>query len=250
MAKKEEVQPGGWRDVCGVAAIAVGILLFLSLISYNPNDIGLFSSPPNDPPHNFVGLMGSWFGFFGIMGFGAASYVLPLVLLISGSLVMFKYPGRVSPKFGLLLACTITFGCLLELMPDLLRAWVEKNNAYGPGGVLGHILGGQVLMGLLGEIGAAIVLAAIMLGLLVVLFEVHPLQVFGQLGGFMAGAGAWLGSKVEASRAAREALRDEDVELEKSRERLRKAVKPAAPEVEAAPPAPSMHSRWIPVLGA
>jgi len=243
--KKEEVQSGGLRDIGGMAALALGVLLLLSLISYSPNDMALFSSPPNDPLQNFVGLLGSWMGFVGILGFGAAGYVLPFIFILAGVMVVMKYSGRVTIKFGLLFCCVITFSCLLELMPDLLSGWVESHNGYSAGGVIGHILGAQLLMGLLGEIGAAIVLASIMLVLVIVLFEVHPLQALSQMGGGMAAFSAWMGSKIEASRAAREAMRDEDVELEKSRERLRKAVETAPPEPA---PAPTPKPKPAPVV--
>ena len=37
--------------------------MILALVSYDLGDIAVLQTPPNDPPLNFIGPVGAWFGF-------------------------------------------------------------------------------------------------------------------------------------------------------------------------------------------
>ena len=98
MAVKKEIMRTGWREAWGILFLAFCVLTLLSLISYQPGDISLVKSPPNDPAVNFIGPMGAWLAFFTLMTLGAGGYFFPLALGVFGALLIFKREGWVWPK--------------------------------------------------------------------------------------------------------------------------------------------------------
>ena len=71
-----------WGEALGILLLGVGLLLFLSLLSYDTNDIPSWaplisaSSSPNDPVNNLVGTFGALTGGYSYFFFGVASYLL------------------------------------------------------------------------------------------------------------------------------------------------------------------------------
>ena len=46
------------------------VLLSLSILSYQPEDIPLLKEPPNNPPYNWIGPAGAWSSYLLLEGFG------------------------------------------------------------------------------------------------------------------------------------------------------------------------------------
>jgi hypothetical protein len=51
-------------QIVGIALVALGIILFLGLVSYTPYDIPSLSAPYHKIPHNLIGIFGGYLGFF------------------------------------------------------------------------------------------------------------------------------------------------------------------------------------------
>ena len=240
MAVKKEIMRTGWREAWGILLLAFCVLTLLSLISYQPGDISLIKSPPNDPAANFIGPMGAWLAFITLMTLGAGGYFFPLALGVFGALLIFKREGWVWPKtiwLLLILLCLIT---LMELQTTLWGGLVTQWNIGSPGGALGHLVAQSLLVRYLGEVGTVILAITALLISMVLLFEVHPVSFF-QLGGRVAAAVRKKAEVAMAERRDRRAqLEQEEKELTKRRRRLEEAVRqqerPAKPVSKPAPP--------------
>jgi len=83
------------NEILVVLLIATCALIFISLISFDPQDLSLYSSKPNISPRNFAGTSGAYISGFLIFLFGKASYIMPVLIFI-GALGSLK--GRAAQK--------------------------------------------------------------------------------------------------------------------------------------------------------
>src|SRR5215813_6337182 len=87
MARKpaeETVKHRGFSDVFGIVLAAFGVLLAVSLFSFDPRDLPLNTSSPNHPPQNWIGPVGAYLAYMLFFVFGAGSYLVPVLLLCFG----------------------------------------------------------------------------------------------------------------------------------------------------------------------
>lgn len=69
----------------GVILIAIGLMVLLSLIRFDPFDLRFHAWPPNNPPKNLLGIFGAYLGGVIIFLFGRiSSFILPLLILLLG----------------------------------------------------------------------------------------------------------------------------------------------------------------------
>ncbi len=72
--------------VWGVVLFAASLLLFLSLVSFTSSDLSFYSSQPNQPAKNWVGIVGSWISGMLLFSLGLSSFLIPAVLFVWGLL--------------------------------------------------------------------------------------------------------------------------------------------------------------------
>lgn len=84
------------NEIWGVLLFAVAILIFVGLISYDQNDLGWFTSHPNIPTKNYVGIIGAYvaFALFSLIGFSA--FIIPFLL---ATWAIGKFLNKVPQKF-------------------------------------------------------------------------------------------------------------------------------------------------------
>ena len=70
------------REIIGILLVAIAIFLFLSLISYDPADLSLFSysSQKVKVIGNWMGIVGAYVSGLLFQGFGFPSFLIPFVL--------------------------------------------------------------------------------------------------------------------------------------------------------------------------
>lgn len=135
--KKEKT---GWREILGIVLLGFALFIFLSLFSYSPRDIAFLVSIPNQPPENYVGIFGAWFGFLLFMTIGASSYWLPLLIAGWGLSCFFEREERsFLIKSAASIVLMISFAIMLH-MQTLIdpKAFVARHNITGFGGVIGE----------------------------------------------------------------------------------------------------------------
>jgi len=90
----------GLNDVIGFVLLGVAILLFVSMCSFDRNDISANTTATNPTTHNSIGPIGAWVAHYLFIGFGAGAFVLPVAMLFIG------------------------LGCFLQMLSYLRRRWL------------------------------------------------------------------------------------------------------------------------------
>ena len=177
----EEGSSKAWSEVLGLILLGAGTLLFLALVSYSPADVPswLFFSKQGAPEavtENFIGPVGAVVAGFTYFLLGAAAYLLAVVLIGFGGAKFLTADLGLKKRLGWMAAFILSGACLAGIQPWLLQSWKEHFNILGPGGWIGLALGKTVLAGLLGVIGATILLTIFYLASLILMTGMHPVK--------------------------------------------------------------------------
>ena len=173
--------------------LGVGTLLFLALISYTPKDLPSwvpwsYFSPPNRPTQNFIGWFGAILASICYFLIGAASYLIPAILLGFGAVKLFHPSLRVTRRLAWILLFLISGACLLQLQTRHFLGWKNAFNIAGPGGWIGFVLGKNVLLNSTGEVGSLILLSGIYVATLILMTGLRPVHVIRQTVAGIVGA--------------------------------------------------------------
>jgi DNA segregation ATPase FtsK/SpoIIIE, S-DNA-T family len=132
-------------EVVGISIVIMGLLLFISLLSFSPDDPN-FIFPEKTQIKNILGFKGSFTADFFFQSFGLISLLIPFSLILSGiSIIRNK-------KFFLIIECvfyTILYSLLGSLFfsffyPDAFKLYINGN-----GGFIGNYLETTFLISLI-----------------------------------------------------------------------------------------------------
>jgi DNA segregation ATPase FtsK/SpoIIIE, S-DNA-T family len=70
------------NEILGLIYFAIAILVFVSLVSFDPADLRLFASTPNADISNFVGVIGAYIGACFFFSIGQSAYIIPVLCMI------------------------------------------------------------------------------------------------------------------------------------------------------------------------
>jgi len=74
------------NEIKGVILIAVGLMVLASLVRFERLDLAFYSSHPNIPPKNLLGIFGAYLGELIVFLFGRpTSFVLPVLIILLGT---------------------------------------------------------------------------------------------------------------------------------------------------------------------
>lgn len=128
------------HEIIGILLVALGIFLFLCLISYDPIDPSLFSfsSSKVREIHNWMGIVGAHVSSFLFQGFGFPSFLIPFVLGFYAFSFLFRWELK-SPSIKLVgwLGILLTTSSLFSLWLKPLRVYSHDLLV---GGFVGEIL--------------------------------------------------------------------------------------------------------------
>jgi len=133
-----------------MVAAASGLFILLSLASFHPADLSLFSSEPNVPLRNIGGVIGAWVGALSRGGFGWASITLPLLCgFWAVRLWRGEHGGAGWPARTIAVACLLTS---LGTLWALAFGGQHPERQVAAGGVVGYLLvqAGQYYLGATG----------------------------------------------------------------------------------------------------
>ncbi len=84
------------HEIIGILLIAVGVFLFLSLVSYHPMDPSFFSytSPKVKEIHNWMGIVGAYISGLLFQGFGFPSFLISFILVVFGFSFIFRWEWK------------------------------------------------------------------------------------------------------------------------------------------------------------
>src|SRR5688572_16759412 len=152
-AGSDSAEGQGRNDVLGVIFFALSVIVLIALFTYDPKDLSINAVPRNADVHNWIGSVGARgaYGLFFI--FGAAAYLLPIVLLFLSLGYLLSFLTYLQRRW--LWSSVLVFACMGLL--DLYSAHfseIQKNlNTPGAGGILGLWMNDYVF-GYFGKVGA------------------------------------------------------------------------------------------------
>ena len=234
--------------------LGAGTLLFLALVSYSPSDVPswLFFSKQGATgalTENFIGPVGAVVAGFSYFVLGAASYLLAVVLIGFGGVKFMTGLPLPRQRLAWVAAFILSGACLLGIQPWFLQSWKTHFNILGPGGWFGLILGQTVLAGLLGLVGASILLGVVYLSSLILMTGTHPVA-FGKML-FTAIPDWWRRrreEKIEQKRAEQEARVEEALATTPRLKRPTRSRRAAPEDAEEETPEEPVESAPPPVL--
>ena len=224
--RKRGQKPEGskWsNELTGIVLIGLGLLAFLSVISFTPSDLPVWSmgktfaegEQASLPRENFIGQLGALIGLAHVALVGSAGFVIPVAFIWFG-VVKLVFDGRLFPR------TMIGFAVLALSGAAFLHAgWSEPGELPGKGGVIGRLLADLVLLPVIGKAGTLIVCGLLYLVALVLLTGQRPLKfVKGCFALAASGIGKWKEAReAKKSDAAKRERMDREREREKEKRR-------------------------------
>jgi DNA segregation ATPase FtsK/SpoIIIE, S-DNA-T family len=161
--------PTGHRwinEFVGLVILTLGVLLALSLVSFNPDDPS-FNISTNSQfagrPANFVGVVGSTTADVFLQTWGYSAFLLPIFLGLYGFYWLASWPMR---NLGIRVAGTILMVVTLSTAFSIVPAFPYVRGHVPPGGLIGSILADKLEASLNAPGTVVILLAGFFLSLL------------------------------------------------------------------------------------
>ncbi len=158
-------------EILGVLWLTVTVIVFLSLLSFDPYDTTLYTDRPNTVPHNLIGIAGAYLS--GILFFlcGLTAYLAVIVVLIMGLRRLFK--RKTTALYSRLFGTVLLFLSASALVYMLFSGRPNEKS----GGLLGFVIAG-FLVNYFGRIGAFIIATGFVLISSVIATEFAVIPVF------------------------------------------------------------------------
>ncbi len=233
------------KQVIGFLWASLYVVTLLSLLSYDPADLGFNVFPPNPVPSNFIGYVGASLAgcLFYMFGFGAYLVSFLFFLCCLASFFGVNIQWRWKPIWVTLFLASGC--CLLELQHFGGVHLIQRvANFDSPGGLIGEEIIRLTVPYALGSVGAGVLFTTVFGISAIYLFNVNPVLT-------VLGAFSWYRTWVEHREEQRLANASPQEQLEARQQHLRKkfeelqkkaALEPA-PEIEepVARPLPRVH---------
>ena len=170
----------------GLLLLAAGLVLFLSLISYTPQDVpGWFplranAARPSQHTLNFLGTLGALIAVVTYTALGSAAYLLCAMLLGYGSAKLIL-PGAALSRRALWSVSFVLSGACLAQLLNVPLVDAQRLGISGEGGWVGKFFGDTVLRETLGPVGAFLVLGLVYISSILYMTGVAPTEVLAIL---------------------------------------------------------------------
>ena len=160
--REDSIKERLWHEIVGILFVALGIFLFLSLVSYSPMDPSFFSytSAKVKDIHNWMGIVGAYISSLLFQGFGFPSFLIPLLLGLYACRFIFHWQLK-HLSFKL-----VGWSAILLAISSLFGLWLKPIRFFYQdvlvGGFLGEILS-RSLVRYFNPPGATILLLVILI---------------------------------------------------------------------------------------
>jgi S-DNA-T family DNA segregation ATPase FtsK/SpoIIIE len=155
-----------------VALVGLALLLLLSLISYDPYDVGTTAATARQPVGNYIGPVGAWIALFAYFGFGVGAWMVMLVLMGLGVILLLGRDASWPAKLGAGALLVLSSCCLLHVAG--LQGAIQKLQLPDSAGGLLGLWVGDFFQQLLGTVGTFIVFLGAYLISLILLVHLRP----------------------------------------------------------------------------
>lgn len=152
------------HEVLAALLFCLTLFFIIGLISYNPLDLAFYTTSPNKPPLNFGGIIGAYFTFFHVFIYGLSSMIVPLYcfsLIVRFFISMDLW--RFLKWFFYFQLGLLSLAVIFELFPiPYLDVYVKKLQITSQGGLIGTILGKEIILPFLGRTGGIIIFSLLL----------------------------------------------------------------------------------------
>lgn len=147
-----------WNEIQSIILFAIAILIFISLITFDPSDLAIYTSNPNQPVRNFAGLFGAYLGGVLLFIMGLSAYIIPALVVVWA---LSKFSGVAPQKLYFKVFGTIF---LITASSSIFSIIGKGDNAFRfrLGGIVGLAFS-DFLIKYLGRGGAIIVITVLLL---------------------------------------------------------------------------------------
>ena len=209
------------NEIFAVILLALGVLVFLCLVSYSQNDKTL-NTASLEKTQNWIGVVGAYFADFLIQSIGWSAYFLPALLVL------------IAWRFFRAVSLTFSFGRIIGYILFILSASSLLTLFGSRGGITG-VFFERSLESLLGRIGTGILLLAFLTTSLLLITNISFVAFFGDFGlaweNFRMHFGEWFGKRQEDRGAKNNEAIERAEKRRESREEIpEKAEKTVIPE--------------------
>jgi len=143
------------QEMGGLVLFALSLLLLLSLVSFTPADLPLYSSEPNQPAANWIRIVGAWVSGGLFFAIGWSSFGIPAVLFIWGLLkCLHREEKLLSVRLWGAVVLFMVLSALLSLIP------VSPTFRFTLGGVTGLFVS-DLLIQYFGRVGSFVLLVTL-----------------------------------------------------------------------------------------
>jgi S-DNA-T family DNA segregation ATPase FtsK/SpoIIIE len=155
-AASDQAEGHGRNDILGVIFFALSVIVLIALFTYDRKDLSINTVPANDDIHNWIGVIGARAAYALFFVFGAAAYLLPIVLFFLSLGYLLSILTYLQRRW--LWSSVWVFSCmgLLDLYGEYLSALQQTLNAPSPGGIIGQVMN-DVVFRHFGKVGATVV---------------------------------------------------------------------------------------------
>ncbi|GAB4332083.1 MAG: hypothetical protein Kow0037_09230 [Calditrichia bacterium] len=170
---KNGANPAVKKELLGLVIIAIGIIVFLSLVSYHPEDpVGFLDEENYYAVKNWLGAAGATIAsplFQWTLGYPIL--VLPLLMVLYGLYLMIQKPVKELTRITVLAVFWSFLFSILLALPEALSSFGNLS-AFYPSGILGG-LAAAYLVKLFGKFGAVFLMTVIVLALSALTFQIR-----------------------------------------------------------------------------
>jgi S-DNA-T family DNA segregation ATPase FtsK/SpoIIIE len=239
----------GLRESIFWLLVGLSVIMLLALTTYSPTDPA-FNYLGDDPTvSNRMGPVGAWFADLSLMIFGRSAFLFPVLLLLAGVLMYRAEPGADNLQFnfqrgsGFALAIASSSG----LATLHFAAGVLPQTA---GGLLGQGIG-YGLEGMLGLLGATVLLLVLWLGSVSLATGVSWIAVMDRVGRGVVTATVYASQQINRARDWFEGRRakqhrQELVVASRAKPRIAPRIDPTIRKIE--PSVRSERERQVPLF--
>ncbi len=178
------------NEIYGILFLLLGLLLFISLISYTPFDIPFLSYPYNTPVKNWISTVGAYLGFFLRFLFGYASFGITGLFIYWAVVRILKLDDRLnvsgSPNVVALLFFLFFSASLFSVL-----AGYKRELAFSLGGLCGYVFS-RFLFTYFGKIGAWIIVVGLFALSFIMLTRLSILTVVRFMSSPLLWVGRWV----------------------------------------------------------
>ncbi len=172
---------GKQNDILSILFAALGILLFLSLLTHSSTDPSPFNRSSDQDVNNLIGKPGAWISDALFQFFGLAAFLIPALVLVGCFSWLRRRPLEGVPIRVLGILLSVLSGC--GLLSLLLTVQVSSDHS---GGILGQLV--AELVSNLGKAGGGITLLALLIVSLIVAVDLE----LNAISAVIRNAAAWV----------------------------------------------------------